>query len=103
MNRFKRYCIETLRDTQDMLCNIKILGVCTYNTTIFVLYSEPYNHRLKYNIICHNLKSYGLFHNLLSEYSPLPPPALTFTSLYSNKISYSFNGILLPIIKRNIL
>lgn len=103
MNRFKRYCIETLRDTQNTLCNVNILGVCTHNTTIFVLYSEPDNNRLKYSIICHDLKSYGLFHNLLSDVSPLPPPILIFTSLYSNKISYSFNGTHLPIIKHGIL
>ena len=103
MNRFKRYCIDTLRETQDTLCKVNILGVCTYNATLFVLYSEPDNHRLKYNIICQNLMSYGLIHNILSDASPLPPPALKFTSLLSNKISYSFNGKYLPIIKHIIL
>lgn len=92
MNRFKRYCLETLRDTQDTLRNVNILGVYTHNAILFVLYSEPDNHRLKYNIICQNLMSYGLIHNVLSDSSPLPPPAINFTSFYSNKLYYIFDG-----------
>lgn len=92
MNRFKRYCLETLRDTQDTLRNVNILGAYTHNAILFVLYSVPDNHRLKYNIICQDLMSYGLIHNIMSDSSPLPPPALTFTSLDSNKISYTFDG-----------
>lgn len=92
MNRFKRYCIGMLRDTQKTLLRVNILGVYTINATIFVLYSEPTNRRRNFNIICQNLMSYGLIHNILSDASPLPPPALTFTSLDSNKISYTFDG-----------
>lgn len=91
MNKFKKWCHNILSDCPTSP-HERILGLCTVDCTVYVLYHYSYADISLTTITCNNLLTRHMIKNVVRDFPYMPFPDFKFSSLLAPNVYYTYNG-----------